>query len=298
MPIHSMTGFGEAQGRVADALVRVTIKAVNHKNLDVRVRTDRSWSWLEPHLLKMCKARLGRGRVDVSVEVERASTHDAPTQVPIDEAALKAVAHRMQVLARESGMSSTLTWRDVLAYRGLFEQTPEVTVVTRDPEACMAIAAQACDAFIQSRRTEGQTIDQMMRDSLKILSGGVDQIATMRPVLMDAYRERLSQRLRDLLEREGVITEDGRIAQEVIVFADRTDIAEEIQRARAHIERLSGLFESAGGPVGKKLDFYLQEMIRETNTMASKSNFSDLTEVVVEMKTTIERMREQAANVE
>lgn len=298
MSIRSMTGFGEAQGRIGDALVRVTLKAVNHKNLDVRIRTDRSWSWLEPHLLKMCKARLGRGRVDVSVEVERMSVADTTTQVPIDEVALKAVAHRMQVLARESGISSTLTWRDVLSYRGLFERPAEVPTSVRDPEGCMVIATQACDAFLQSRETEGQTIDDMMRASLEILSNGVDHIVTMRPQLMEAYRARLSERLRDLLEREGVVTEEGRIAQEVIVFADRTDIAEEIQRARAHIERLGGLFENAHKPVGKKLDFYLQEMIRETNTMASKSNFSDLTEVVVEMKTTIERMREQAANVE
>lgn len=298
MSIRSMTGFGEAQGRVGDALVRVTLKAVNHKNLDVRIRTDRSWSWLEPHLLTMCKARLERGRVDVSVEVERASVGDATTQLPIDEVALKAVAHRMQVLAREAGMSSTLTWRDVLAYRDLFEQTSEAPIAARDPRACMAIATRACDAFIHARQTEGQTIDDMMRASLDMLSRGVDQITAMRPQLMDAYRERLSERLRDLLEREGVATEDGRIAQEVIIFADRTDIAEEIQRARAHIDRLSGLFEDAPVPMGKKLNFYLQEMIRETNTMASKSNFSDLTEVVVDMKTTVERMREQAANVE
>ena len=131
MSIRSMTGFGEAQGRIGDALVRVTLKAVNHKNLDVRIRTDRSWSWLEPYLLKMCKARLGRGRVDVSVEVQRVSVTDAPTQVPIDEVALKAVAHRMQVLARESGISSTLTWRDVLSYRGLFERPAEVAISVR-----------------------------------------------------------------------------------------------------------------------------------------------------------------------
>ena len=125
------------------------------------------------------------------------------------------------------------------------------------------------------------------------------QVQTLRPQLLEAYRARLRARLVEVMDQESISLDPQRLAHEVILFADRTDVAEEIDRAGAHLIVLRGLLEAQQPePVGKKIDFYLQEMIRETNTMASKCQSAALTEVIIAMKTLIEQLREQAANVE
>lgn len=298
MTIHSMTGYGEAEAVVGTWAVKVSMKAVNHKNLDVRIRMDRQWGWLEPHLMSVFKAGLGRGRIDVQVDIQRELSHDGQNALPINEDALRQVVDTMQSLSHQLGLSQDLTWRDVLSYRHLFEESEgSVKAEDRQPQPFVEVASLALERFVESRRTEGATIEQMMLSSLDVLFNGVAQIEQMRPKLLEDYRQRVQSRVQELLTREHIQMDEDKLLHEVVFFADRTDIAEEIQRANAHIERLRDLF-AKGGPLGKKLDFYLQEMIRETNTMASKSNFSDLTAIIVEMKTTVEQMREQAANIE
>lgn len=296
MSIRSMTGFGHAEGSSQGWAFKVELKAVNHKALDVRVNAPRDWSWVEPVALGLIKQSLKRGRVSVSVDVRR-EVAEGSAGVSIDEAAFAAVVGQLEHLAKMNGLAPDVRLSEVLAFRSRFELSDAATL-PEDHEPFVGVLADAISNFDQTRVEEGATILAFYGEQLDHLDATLARIIELRPKLLEDYRERLIARLTELGKAHGLDLEQERIIQEVIHFGDRTDIAEECQRAGAHLVRLRELIVEPDGPHGKKLDFYLQEMIRETNTMASKSNFSDMTALVVDMKTRIEQMREQAANVE
>ena len=299
MSIRSMTGYGCAAAQLEGWQLQLIVRSVNHKALDVRVNLPREWAWLEPTLTKRARSRVQRGRLDLILEARRLSPEDA-SPLRLDEPALIALCAQLRRLSEPCQLPPP-TWSDVLALRRLFEGAePPAEVSPRDDaSAYEALIDEALDRFEASRLQEGQTITQDMLARLDALAQGVALVEARRPALVEDYRQRLKARLDEVLQREDVQLDPQRLAQEVVLFADRTDIAEEIQRASAHLARLRALFEQpTGSPVGKMVDFYLQELIRETNTMASKSNFSELTERVVQMKSTIEQLREQSANIE
>lgn len=297
MSIRSMTGFGRATHSVQGMTLSVSLKSVNNKGLDLRVFAPHSWGALEPHIAKLIKSRLHRGRVDVHVDLG----HHSAVDLFIDEEAFSAVCVRLQDLARKEGLAVPVRLEEVLAFRKSFELKRSYGATGElSWEDVRESFERALDRLMESREVEGGTIAKDLGAYRQLLSESVERIHKMRPTLLDDYRSRLKARLEEVVARQGVVhIEDARVAQEVILLADRCDIAEELQRAAAHLDRLLGLLNMVSPePFGKKLDFYLQEMIRETNTMASKSHFAELTEVVVGMKSIIERMREQAANVE
>jgi uncharacterized protein (TIGR00255 family) len=295
MAIHSMTGFGAAQAVVEGWHIKVELKAVNHRGLDARVNTPREWTWVEARALGLLKNKLQRGRITMHIEISRALS--GKLSLGIDEEAFGQVVEQLRGLLGRHGLSQELRFSDVLELKGLFTGSSDATQV-EDEAAFDAVIAEAIDRFDQTRREEGATIASDLRAHRDALVANLEKVKELRPKLLSDFRERLSERLNELGDLHGVELDQERIIHEVIMFSDRSDIAEELQRAGAHLERLGELLDSEEAPLGKKLDFYLQEMIRETNTMASKSNFSALTDVVVQMKSSIEQMREQAANVE
>lgn len=299
MSVLSMTGYGDADGQIDGWALKVSVRAVNHKALDVRVNSPRDWAWFEPHVAKILRAKVNRGRVDVLIEVRQAASADGALW-QVDEDALGSICAQLQSLGQRHGITQPLSWSEVLNFRRLFEKSDaQAADPEQQLEQCAALVGMAVDRFNASRAEEGATIASTMLGYLDFLGDGVAQVAAIRPQLLEGYRQRLKERLDEVLQRDDIALDEQRLAQEVVLFADRTDVAEEIQRAGAHVERLKQLFgQPQAEPVGKKVDFYLQELIRETNTMASKSNFSDLTELVVQMKSVIEQMREQAANIE
>lgn len=302
MSIQSMTGYGSAEGHLQGWFLKVSARAVNHKALDVRVNCPREWAWFEPHIVKLVRGCMSRGRVDILVEARASFEQDVQGVGPlrIDERALGALVSQLKALGHAHGIEATVGWAELMPYRRLFEQAElQESGQDQDAEHFIPLVQEALDRFVTSRLQEGETIAQTMLGYLDFLAAGVARVEAIRPELLEGYRDRLKARLVEILEHDQIALDEQRLAQEVVIFADRTDVAEEIQRANAHIVRLQQLFKSTHTePVGKKVDFYLQELIRETNTMASKSNFSDLTELVVQMKSVIEQMREQAANIE
>lgn len=301
MSIQSMTGYGSAEGHLQGWFLKVSARAVNHKALDVRVNCPREWAWFEPHIVKLVRACISRGRVDVLVEARPSfEQEEGASPLRVDERALGALVAQLKALGHAHGIEATVGWSELMPFRRLFEQGElQESGQDQDAEHYAPLVQEALDRFVASRKQEGETIAQTMLGYLDFLAHGVERVEAIRPELLEGYRERLRERLVEILERDQIELDAQRLAQEVVLFADRTDVAEEIQRANAHITRLKQLFRSEQvEPVGKKVDFYLQELIRETNTMASKSNFSDLTELVVQMKSVIEQMREQAANIE
>ena len=297
MAIQSMTGFGAARGIAPGWRLKVEIKAVNHRGLDARVHAPREWAWLEARIVRRLKERLRRGRVNVSLELSPDQGDGPGGLTLLDEEAFGAVARRLKGLAISHGLAADVRLSEVLVYREVFErQAADLEI--EDEAPFMAVVDEAIDAFVASRRQEGQAIAADLTGHLEALDELLAHVRRRRPELVEGFRGRLTERLEELAQAHGVELEPERVIQEVLLFAERSDIAEEIQRAGAHIERLSELLERPEGPHGKQLDFYLQEMIRETNTMASKSNFAELTDLVVSMKSHVEQMREQVANVE
>jgi uncharacterized protein (TIGR00255 family) len=291
-----MTGFGAAEADLAGYRVRAQLRAVNHRGLDVRVQSPRALAPLEPALLSRLKGALARGRVELAVEVHSSGT---ARRVPIDHDAFAAVAAELTELARANALAPP-TLAEILSMSHLFETSSHAPSDDLDDDAVLAVVDDALARFIQARATEGQTIQADLDAHLDALSAALARVGEERPALVASTQGRLRARLEEAAAREGVALDADRVAHEVLLFADRCDIAEELQRALAHVARLRDLLADAQGgqPHGKKIDFYLQELIRETNTMASKSNLAELTEVVVSMKATIEQMREQAANIE
>ncbi len=301
MPLQSMTGYGMANEQVTGGFLRIEIKSVNHKSLDIRMSAPRALGQWEAKLQGAIKQRIGRGRLSVQCDyVQSAGEADSAAALGIDEAKFGKVVKQLQGLKERHGLSGVIGFRELEPYRSLYQldgsQASSAEELTW--EEIGKVLSLALDRFEQTRRDEGAGIEQMFRGHLAELAQRREALIELRPRLLEGYHERLTERLNTLSESHGLELDQERVISEVNYFTERTDIAEELQRSGAHIERLLGLLDVSGEALGKKLDFYLQEMIRETNTMASKSNFAELTGHVVEMKARVEQLREQAANVE
>lgn len=303
MALQSMTGFGGAHGQAGSWQVSFEIKAVNHKALDVRFHArGAEWSSLEPQLLQIVRGRVRRGQLSVSLQAtpwaaraEGGGPVDRPLE--LNDAAFVAVYQQLRTLTLRYGLRTDISIADMMLFSRSFMGQPS-GAAPEDMEPVLRVFTQALDGFMESRASEGAALQALFEAQLARLSTLVGEVAAQRPALLEAYRERVRARVAEVVAQvEGGVLDEARLVGEVALFADRTDIAEEIQRAGSHIERLSGLLTSEE-PVGKQLDFYLQELIRETNTMASKSNSSTLTDLIIQMKSIVEQLREQAANIE
>lgn len=302
MPLRSMTGYGMAEASVSRGTLRVELKSVNHKSLDVRLSVPRGFGEFEQKMSQRIRERLGRGRVSVACEYRReAAAGDGVSLLGIDEERLGQVVEQLQGLKARHGLSGPIGFAELEPFASLYrrgEQEERVEELLSWEEVA-TVLDEALDRFERARIEEGAGIEQMFEAHLEELEERRALLEALRPRLLEGYHERLRDRLEALSQAHGGLLDQERIVTEVHYFTEKTDIAEELQRAHAHIERLQRLIAGhEGESIGKKLDFYLQEMIRETNTMASKSNFAELTGHVIEMKSRIEQLREQSANVE
>lgn len=288
MKLRSMTGWGQGEATSPNLHVTVQMRAVNHKQLDPRVHLPSTLVALEPALVKRLRAALHRGRVDARVHVtvsQDAAESRWAKQIGEASAKLRKVASSAELAAP--------TFADVVRF--VDHNTDSDTIDADEASAGINEAFEAALAsFVAFRTREGEDQHALFASECERLSTSIKTIAALSARAMTTQHERLRERV-TLLVGDAVSPE--RLVEEVAVLAQRADIAEEIQRAGAHVSALQTVLE-ADGPHGKRLDFLLQELIRETNTMASKSNSAELTHHVVDAKARIERLREQAMNVE
>jgi len=292
--LHSMTGFGQAGGDLSARLAaQVRLASVNARFLEVVVRTAPRFDTteLEPAIRAVLAERLARGRVVASVELQvRAGAAAGPTFRW--ETAQGLVA---SLAARPAGIElAPLQLRDLLALPG-FVEGGETALDEGERARLLELVAAARDALAATRRTEAAALRPQLDGETARLAEFAGWLratgGTLRELLLDRLRERLAA----LLEGRGVAEE--RLVQEAALLAERADTAEEVERLDAHLAHLRRLLDG-GGPVGKKLDFLLQELLREVNTAASKCREAGMGERVVEAKAALERLREQAANLE
>ncbi len=290
--IRSMTGFGAGKGASADEEIVVEVRSVNHKYCEVKVRMPRELAALEHEAVRAVKERLARGGVDVAVRRTAAGSLVAPrVDVPLAESDARAFA---EVQARLS-LPGQVTLADIIHAEGvvrLDERTVDLELVG---EALRRAVGAALTQLLAMRAREGEALARDLGTRLDELERLVGRVSELAPQAVEQYRARLSERIAELTR--GLPVEPARLAQEVAVFADRTDVAEEITRLRSHVAQVRALL-GATEPSGRKLDFLVQEMHREANTIGSKSQHGDIAGLVVALKAEIERMREQVQNVE
>jgi uncharacterized protein (TIGR00255 family) len=293
-----MTGFGRAELRGDTLVVTVEARSVNHRHLDVALRLPRALAALELDARRAVAARLERGRVDIAVQV--ATVAGQPTQRIVTDAALaREYVARARALAAELGdlgASAGITLEWVLGRPGVVRVEDAELADAAVPWAVLEQAlGRALDELVDRRTAEGEHLARELRSLHAELVGIVTTMAARAPAALQRREERLRERLRALVGSAGV--DEGRILTEAAVWADKADIAEELVRLRAHLAELALVLDK-GGPMGRPLDFLLQELGREVNTVASKSDDLELSQAALAGKGVLEKMREQVQNLE
>ncbi len=291
--INSMTGFG--RGEAADEYYQVTVemKSVNHRFLELAVRLPRSLSAAEDGLKKQIQAALNRGKVDVFVTVTRVAAKKSALTVDKDRA--NAYYTILVGLAKELALPATVNVLDIAAYPGVIEEAEEEDHSAELSSLLERAAADAIAALCRMRAAEGAALTEDLQRHIATVQTAVTTIAEQAPRVVIEQRDKLRQRIADLLA-DAAVNED-RLANEIAFYADRVDISEELARLSSHIAQFTASC-SVSEPIGRKLEFILQEMLRETNTIGSKANALLINRQVIEIKGELEKLREQIQNVE
>jgi len=290
--MQSMTGYGSGRAALGEGQVVLDLRTVNHRFLDVRVRLPSRIQGRTPTVERVIRARLERGRVDVTARLE-GQTLPQPT---LDLERARAVYTELAALRDELNPEEPLPL-------ALLSSVPDLFTVDRniDEEALdrslEQAAVAACDAVMAMRDKEGDALAAELRSRLSDLGAGVGALKLAVPEMLEARRTRLRDRLDALLAGVNGELEPSRLEQEIALLADRTDVAEELVRLDSHRDQMLELIENSSAPVGKRIDFLLQEMAREANTIGSKVQDATMTTHVIALKACIEQMREQAQNV-
>ena len=285
--VASMTGYGRATGETDSGRVTVEVRSLNHRHLDTMVRVPRSMMHLDPEIRSMVRKRVSRGKVEVFLTLE-----DRPLDFDIDSERALEVAKALENVATAIGDKVRL--EHILAV-GEIVQTSEREIDEEITSIILQAADQALEEMVEHRRVEGMALarDLVSRmDELKAISRDIEEMAPDAP---DRARRNISQYLADLDLGERV--EPQRLEMEVAMLAQRSDIAEEIIRLRTHQDSFREAL-SSGGVIGRRLDFLIQEIQREINTIGSKSGIPEISEWVVNFKTGLEKVREQVQNIE
>jgi uncharacterized protein (TIGR00255 family) len=290
--IRSMTGFGAGRGASGGEEIAVEIRAVNHKFCEVKARLPRELAALEPVVVRGVKDALARGGIDVSLRRAGAGGAMAPR---VDAALAEAYARAYAEVQARLGLHDPIRLRDIVSAEGVIrldERDADLDAARAATEAALALALEA---LVAMREREGEALAADLEARLVTVESLVARVEVLAPQAVEHHRTRLAERVRELTQ--GLPLDPARLAQEVALLADRSDVAEEITRLRSHVAQARQLL---GGrePAGRKLDFLVQEMHREVNTIGSKSQHAELSGLVVALKAEVERMREQVQNVE
>jgi uncharacterized protein (TIGR00255 family) len=295
--ITSMTGFGRTSGPLSERyFVAVTTKSVNHRFLEVSVRLPEFFWELEPMVRALASEAISRGKVDISVRVQR--TQQPEYSVRVNTQIANAVVPQLRSMSEELGLGSTFSGSDLMRIPDLL-QVEAVEGEIRDEER-EALARVVRDAFAQMtgmRRLEGESLYNDISSRAKTIRDLQTRLASHRDEIRSELMASYQQRVQEIGAQAGVQVAEDRIAQELVLMVERGDIAEELTRLTHHVDQMESAI-NALEPSGKKLDFVSQEMLREINTMGSKSRSATIRSLVIELKTEVERIREQVQNVE
>lgn len=291
--IKSMTGFGRAESVTKERKIVIEMKSVNHRYCDINIKMPKKLNFFETAIRNYLKNYIGRGKVDIFISYEDYTENNVCVKYNSEIAAeyVKYIQQMAQTFALKNDLSATSLSRypEVLTLEEQSENEEELW------KEFVAVLDEAANQFVESRTKEGETLKSDLINKLEGMIDMVDYIEQASPPLIETYRDKLETKVKELLE--GTAVDESRIATEVTIYADKICVDEETVRLKSHIENTRSILLE-GGNVGRKLDFIAQEMNREANTILSKANSLDISNKAIDLKTEIEKVREQIQNIE
>ena len=291
--IKSMTGYGRASETVGSMEITAEIKAVNHRYFEFSCRIPRQFSFLDEKVKQYVKTRVNRGKVEVYITINLLENEAIDVQV--NHPLAKAYVDALNEIANTYGVTNEIKSTDVARFPDVLsthkDEQDEETVF----ENVKQVLSKAVDMFVQMRQTEGEKLKQDVNSRCQTILQHVAFVESQSQESVKTYRARIEEKMRELLG--DVQVDEQRLLTETAIFADKTAVDEETVRLKSHIEQLSQMMDS-GEAVGRKIDFLVQEMNRETNTIGSKCSDIEITRTVVDIKAEIEKIREQIQNIE
>lgn len=291
--IKSMTGFGRGHQILNGRDITVEIRSVNHRYYEFSSRLPRSLGYVEEKLKSLLQGRISRGKVEVSVLLSNVEAADE--KITINREIVKEYIDALRSVKEEFGLNDDLSLSNILRIPDAFTVVKTETDEEQLWEDIRVTAEEALEHFISMRENEGARMKQDILSRLDKIEEWVGVVETRSPQVVEDYRKRLYDKMCEVLSPTNI--DEGRILLEAGIFSEKTAVDEETVRLRSHIAQFRSMLES-GEPVGRKLDFLVQEMNRETNTIGSKVQDIEVTRIVVDQKSEIEKIREQIQNIE
>ncbi len=291
--IKSMTGYGSGKAEMGNKTFTVEIKAVNSRYSDFSIKMPRVYTFLEDPIRKAAQEKINRGKVDIYVNVESSGEDDSV--VKVNTALAKEYLGGLRTLSSELQIASNATAETFLRIPDIFvlDKAPEDENLIK--ETVLKALSEALCGFDAMRIAEGEKLESDLKEHLAFIADATAKVEERSPQVVSEYRQRIEERMKDILA--GASYDETRLLTEVAIFADKVNVNEETVRLRSHVDQFTAML-SGGGCVGRKIDFLIQEMNREINTIGSKSNDLDVARIVIDVKAEIEKLREQIQNVE
>ncbi len=291
--IRSMTGYGRNEQTIDNFDVSVEIKSVNHRYSDYNIRVPKFYSFLEEKVKSHLQKNISRGKVDVFISVYK--TVDDSKEILLNSSLAESYITALRTLATDFGIKDDISVSTVARYNDIFDVKHKDEDESQILNMVIAVLDSALEGFLEMRTREGEKLanDMLMRNNL--IRNELKRIEEIAPQTVIEYREKIEQRIRELLANATI--DENRLLTETAIYADKLSITEEIIRLSSHLDEFD-LIMGQGEAVGRKLDFLLQEMNREINTIGSKSNNLDIAKIVVNIKSELEKIREQLQNIE
>ncbi|MCU0623969.1 MAG: YicC family protein [Gemmatimonadaceae bacterium] len=292
--IRSMTGFGAAEGAVGGTTIGVELRTVNHRFFNPNLKLPSRLARFEADVREALRKRVARGHVACTVRFVRESESDGPR---LDTERAATYIDELRNLQRRYGLGGEVDVMTVARMPGIFVDASADRDEIGSADEVLAVVDAALDALMAMREQEGARLAQVLRERLDVMETAMGRVAARAPERLVAQRDRLRTSVQELAQ--GVAVSEDRLAQEIAVLADRLDVSEELDRFRSHLTAFrAALGETGGEPVGKRLGFLVQELLREANTTGAKANDAAIAREVIAVKEELERIREQVENLE
>ena len=290
-----MTGYGEAQGEADGVSYAAEVKTVNNRYLKTIIKLPELASFLEEDIDKLLRKNILRGTINYVLRLKDTS---ASTLFDIDETALQAVVEKLSRAGSSTGINGAIDIGNLLTLPGIIQPAlPDKERAGQIRKFVLEISQEALDKLKQMRATEGDYLEVDIKKCCTTIEEGLEQIRGRTDVVIQEYADKLKKRVNELLAHAEITIDEGILAREVAIFADRSDISEEIARLESHLQQFAQCYRGSD-QAGRRLDFISQEMLREANTIASKASDTETTRYVVDIKCQIDRIKEQVQNIE
>ena len=292
--LNSMTGYGRSEKQNGQFACKAEVRSVNNRFIEVNTRLPKFLSALELPLKKLIKSKCARGSFDLFLTLEKEDSAGADLEIKPNLGLATQYFEAFKKIKDELGLAGDMPIEALLGVKDIIKTEP-LTLDTSQEEMILKTVEEAISALIKMRQEEGNNLQKDLAGRLQDIHQLVQNIKERQPVVLEEYRNRLNDKIKTLTE--GMDLDETRLAQETAIMADRCDISEEITRLGSHFEQFNSMFEKAG-PIGRKMEFVTQEINRETNTIGSKSVDYQVSQSVIEIKSLLEKIREQIQNIE